>query len=144
MFEAQLAETAIINMVNLQVNIAVKVSRCVHAAQGRSIVDFSLRRTQGADAGMAVARSGFIAGMNATSNVLAGKTLGIPVCIRMRKDSKRVSSLHHPNRATAGMVDNLARNAPEQKFLFAGQSLSAHNDGAVLALVPLRKDAFGH
>jgi nicotinate phosphoribosyltransferase len=79
LIEAQLAETAIINMVNLQVNIAVKVSRCVHAAQGRSIVDFSLRRTQGADAGMAVARSGYIAGMSATSNVLAGKTLGIPV-----------------------------------------------------------------
>lgn len=77
--EAQLAETAVINMLNLQVNIATKVSRCVHAAQGRNIVDFSLRRTQGADAGMAVARAGYIAGMSATSNVLAGKSLGIPV-----------------------------------------------------------------
>ena len=77
--EAQLAETAIINMINLQVNIATKVSRCVHAARGRNIVDFSLRRTQGTDAGMAVARAGYIAGMSATSNVLAGKSLGIPV-----------------------------------------------------------------
>jgi nicotinate phosphoribosyltransferase len=77
--EAQLAETAVINMLNLQVNIATKVSRCVHAAQGRNIVDFSLRRTQGADAGMAVACAGYIAGISATSNVLAGKSFGIPV-----------------------------------------------------------------
>lgn len=77
--EAQLAETVVINMLNLQVNIATKVSRCVHAAQGRNIVDFSLRRTQGADAGMAVARAGYIAGISATSNVLAGKSFGIPV-----------------------------------------------------------------
>jgi len=77
--EAQLAETAVINMINLQVNIATKVSRCVHAAQGRNIVDFSLRRTQGTDAGMAVARAGYIAGMSATSNVLAGKQFGLPV-----------------------------------------------------------------
>jgi nicotinate phosphoribosyltransferase len=77
--EAQLAETAVINIINLHVNIATKVSRCVHTAQGRNIVDFSLRRTQGTDAGMAVARAGYIAGMSATSNVLAGKSLGIPV-----------------------------------------------------------------
>jgi nicotinate phosphoribosyltransferase len=77
--EAQLVETAIINMINLQVNMATKVSRCVHAAQGRKIVDFSLRRTQGFDAGMAVARAGYIAGLSATSNVMAGKAFGIPV-----------------------------------------------------------------
>jgi nicotinate phosphoribosyltransferase len=76
--EAQLAETAVINMVNLQVGIATKVSRCVRAARGRGVVDFSLRRAQGADAGMAVARAGYIAGLAATSNVLAGKTMGVP------------------------------------------------------------------
>lgn len=77
--EGQLVETAIINVINLQANIATKVSRCVHAARGRNIVDFSLRRTQGASAGMAVARAGYIAGMSATSNVLAGKAFDIPV-----------------------------------------------------------------
>jgi nicotinate phosphoribosyltransferase len=77
--EGQLVETALINMINLQVTIATKVSRCVHAAGGRNIVDFSLRRTHGSDAGMAVARAGYIAGMAATSNVLAGKVYGIPV-----------------------------------------------------------------
>jgi nicotinate phosphoribosyltransferase len=79
LIEGQLVETAIINMINLQVNLATKVSRCVHAARGRGIVDFALRRTQGADAGMALARAGYIAGMQATSNVLAGKLYGIPI-----------------------------------------------------------------
>jgi len=77
--EAQLAETVIINLVNLQVSIATKASRCVHAARGRGLVDFSLRRTQGKDAGLKVARSSYLAGFKGTSNVLAGKLYGIPV-----------------------------------------------------------------
>jgi nicotinate phosphoribosyltransferase len=59
--------------------IATKASRSFHAAQGRPLVDFSLRRTQAADAGMKVARASFICGFVGTSNVLAGKKFGIPV-----------------------------------------------------------------
>ena len=77
--EGQLMESFIINAVNLQVNIASKVSRCVFAARGRNVVDFSLRRTQGIDAGLKVARAGYIAGLAGTSNVLAGKMYQIPV-----------------------------------------------------------------
>jgi nicotinate phosphoribosyltransferase len=77
--EAQLAETFIINAVNLPVSIATKAARCVHAARGRGLVDFSLRRTQGTDAGMKVARASYIAGFTGTSNVLAGKWFDIPV-----------------------------------------------------------------
>ena len=77
--EAQLAETFIINAVNLPVSIATKASRCVYAAGGRNLVDFSLRRTQGTDAGLKVARSSYIAGFSGTSNVLAGKRYGIPI-----------------------------------------------------------------
>ncbi|MGM0643429.1 MAG: nicotinate phosphoribosyltransferase [Thermodesulfobacteriota bacterium] len=77
--QGQLAETYIINRFNFQVAAATKFSRSVSAAQGRQVVDFSLRRTQGIDAGMAVARSGWIAGMDATSNVMAGNKYGIPV-----------------------------------------------------------------
>jgi len=76
---AQLAETLIINLVNLQVSVATKAARCVHAARGRGLVDFSLRRTQGMDAGVKVARSSYLAGFKGTSNVLAGKLYGIPV-----------------------------------------------------------------
>lgn len=77
--EAQLAETFIINVLNLQVSLATKASRCVYAAGGRSLVDFSLRRTQGEDAGLKVAKCSYLAGFKGTSNVLAGKILGVPV-----------------------------------------------------------------
>lgn len=77
--EAQLVETLIINQMNLQCLIATKAARCVHAAHGREVVDFALRRTQGVDAGMKVARASYIAGATATSNVLAGVTCGIPL-----------------------------------------------------------------
>ena len=51
----------------------------MHAAKGRPLADFSLRRTQGLYAGLQVARSAYIAGFTGTSNVLAGKKYGIPV-----------------------------------------------------------------
>jgi nicotinate phosphoribosyltransferase len=77
--EGQLMESFVINAINLQVTLATKVSRCVHAARGRNVVDFSLRRTQGIDAGLKLARAGYIAGLAGTSNVLAGKIYQIPV-----------------------------------------------------------------
>ncbi len=79
LIEAQLGETFIINALNLQVMIATKASRCFHAAWPRKLIDFSLRRTQGIDAGLKVARACYIGGFIGTSNVLAGKIYGIPV-----------------------------------------------------------------
>jgi nicotinate phosphoribosyltransferase len=76
--EAQLVETAILNVVHLQTVLASKAVRCVLAARGRAIVDFGLRRTHGIDAGMKAARCAFIAGATMTSNVLAGFYDGIP------------------------------------------------------------------
>jgi len=77
--EAQIVETFIINQINLQSLIATKAARCVHAARGRAVVDFSLRRTHGIDAGMKVARASYLAGFAGTSNVRAGRRYGIPV-----------------------------------------------------------------
>ncbi len=77
--EAQLVETFIINAVSLQTMIATKASRSVQVASGRPLVDFSLRRTQGRDAGLKVARASYLAGFLGTSNVLAGKLYGIPI-----------------------------------------------------------------
>jgi nicotinate phosphoribosyltransferase len=77
--EAQFAETFIINAVSLQTLIATKASRAVQAAGGRPLVDFSLRRTQGTDAGLKVARASYLVGFAGTSNVLAGKLYGIPI-----------------------------------------------------------------
>ncbi|MFH1146813.1 MAG: nicotinate phosphoribosyltransferase [Pseudomonadota bacterium] len=77
--EAQIVETFIINAINLQTMIATKASRCFQSAAGRSLVDFSLRRAQGIDAGLKAARASYIAGFAGTSNVLAGKIYGIPI-----------------------------------------------------------------
>ena len=77
--QAQLLETYLLNTIGFQSLIATKAARCLQAAAGRSLVDFSLRRTQGADAGLRVARSTYLAGFAATSNVLAGRRYGIPI-----------------------------------------------------------------
>jgi nicotinate phosphoribosyltransferase len=77
--EAQLIETFILNTVNLQTMIATKASRVVCAAQGRPVIEFGLRRTQGTDAGMKAARCSYLAGASGTSNVLAGMKYGIPI-----------------------------------------------------------------
>jgi len=77
--EAQILETLVINTIQIQSMIATKAARCVHAASGRGLVDFSLRRTHGMDAGLKVARSSYISGFAGTSNVLAGKLYGIPI-----------------------------------------------------------------
>ena len=77
--EAQLAETFIINAMSLQTLIASKAARSFHAAQGRPLIDFSLRRDQGTDAGLKVARASYLAGFQGTSNVLAGKVYGLPI-----------------------------------------------------------------
>ena len=77
--EAQLAETFVLNQVHLQTVLASKASRVVHAAGDREVVDFGLRRMHGTDAGMKGARAYHIAGVAATSNVLAGRVYGVPV-----------------------------------------------------------------
>ncbi len=77
--EAQLIETLVLNTIGIATLIATKAARCIHAAGGRPLVDFALRRTHGADAGDQVARSTYIAGFGGTSNLRAGQRFGIPV-----------------------------------------------------------------
>ncbi len=77
--ECQLLETALLNLVNFQTLVATKAARVVYAAEGHPVSDFGLRRAQGHDGGLAVARASFIGGCASTSNVLAGKIYGIPV-----------------------------------------------------------------
>lgn len=77
--QAQLVETFVINAINLPTLVATKASRCLYAAGERRLVDFSLRRTHGMDAGLMVARSSYIGGFIGTSNVQAGKIYGLPI-----------------------------------------------------------------
>jgi nicotinate phosphoribosyltransferase len=77
--EAQLVETCLLNQVHYQTLVASKAARVVSAAAGRNVVDFGLRRYHGSDAGLKAARAAYIAGVDSTSNVLAGARYGIPV-----------------------------------------------------------------
>ncbi len=77
--EAQLVETAILNIINHQSLIATKAARVCYAAKGDGIMEFGLRRAQGPDAGIYGARAAMIAGCIGTSNVLAGQMFDVPV-----------------------------------------------------------------
>jgi nicotinate phosphoribosyltransferase len=75
--EAQLIETYLLNQVTFETTIASKAARCVIAAAGRDLVDFSFRRTQGIEAGLDVARLSAMVGFGATSNVEAARRFGL-------------------------------------------------------------------
>ena len=77
--QAQLVETAILNIINHQSLIATKASRIVHAARNDGVMEFGLRRAQGPDAGIYGARAALIAGCLGTSNVLFGQMFDVPV-----------------------------------------------------------------
>ena len=77
--QAQLIETALLNIINHQSLIATKAARVVLAAEGDGVMEFGLRRAQGPDAGIYGARAAMIAGCVGTSNVLCGRMFDVPV-----------------------------------------------------------------
>ena len=77
--QAQLIETAVLNMLNHQSLIATKAARVCYAAKGDGVMEFGLRRAQGPDAGIYGARAAVIAGCVGTSNVLTGKMFDVPI-----------------------------------------------------------------
>jgi nicotinate phosphoribosyltransferase len=77
--EAQLVETALLATITFQTSIASKAARIVHAATGRSVIEFGSRRAHGLEAALHAARAAYVAGCAATSNVEAGYRFGIPV-----------------------------------------------------------------
>lgn len=79
LIEVQIVESALLNRINLATTLATKATRVVIAAEGKPIYDFSLRRTQGIEAALAVAKYSYIAGASGTSNIYAGFLYGIPV-----------------------------------------------------------------
>jgi nicotinate phosphoribosyltransferase len=107
---AQLVEPYLLNQITFQTTIASKAARCVIAADGRDVVDFALRRTQGLDAALAVARCSSIVGFAATSNVEAARRYGLRPAGTMahsyiesfasEKEAFRTFARDFPNRTT--------------------------------------------
>ncbi|MBA2459627.1 MAG: nicotinate phosphoribosyltransferase, partial [Gemmatimonadales bacterium] len=77
--EAQVVETALLNIIHLQTVLASKAARVVLAAGGRAVAEFGMRRSHGVDAGLKSARCAYLAGCASTSDVLAGLTYCIPL-----------------------------------------------------------------
>jgi len=79
LFQAQLIETALLNIINFSTLIATKAARICKAAHGGTVLEFGLRRAQGIDGALSSSRAAYIGGCHATSNVLAGQLFDIPV-----------------------------------------------------------------
>jgi nicotinate phosphoribosyltransferase len=107
---AQLVETMLLNQITLHATIASKAARYRIAADGRSLVDFSMRRTHGFEAADAVARASAMVGFEATSNVSAARTFDLAVVGTMahsyvqafpsEEQAFRTFAQDHPDRAT--------------------------------------------
>ncbi len=131
--DAQLAESFIVNAIHFQTLIATKAARCVQAAQGRGLMDFSLRRTHGTDAAMKVARASYLAGFGSTSNVLAGQHYGIPIagtmahsyvtCLRHEIDAFRSFANTFPQQ-TVLLIDTYDTIAGAKRAAEVGQEMA--------------------
>ena len=78
-FDAQLIETPLLNIVNYQTLIATKASRIRSVVGDQALMEFGTRRAQEMDAALWGTRAAYIGGFDATSNVRAGKIFGIPI-----------------------------------------------------------------
>ncbi len=83
LIEAQILETYLLSVLNVETLVATKAARVVQAAcldgKERSVIDFGSRRAHGPQAGILAARAAYIGGCLGTSNVYAGKHFGIPL-----------------------------------------------------------------
>ncbi len=77
--ECLLVETLLLCVLNFQTLIATKAARLWETSGRNRLLEFGLRRAQGLDGGLSAARAAYIGGSDATSNVHAGHTFGIPV-----------------------------------------------------------------
>lgn len=77
--EAQLLETALLNIINYQTLIATKASRIKQVIGDGAAYEFGSRRAQEMDAAVWGTRAAYLAGFDGTSNVRAGKLFGIPI-----------------------------------------------------------------
>ncbi|MAA76116.1 MAG: nicotinate phosphoribosyltransferase [Salinisphaeraceae bacterium] len=79
LLQAQLVETALLNLINFPTLVATKAARMAQAAGDQPVVDFGLRKAHGPGAGALAARAAYLGGCAGTANLLAGRLFDIPV-----------------------------------------------------------------
>lgn len=126
--EAQLVETRIINILQLQTIVASKAARTVLAAPDKLLVDFGLRRAHGAEAGLFAARAAYLAGFGGTATVLAGQRYGIPLYGTMAHSFIQA----HADEALA--FEHFARAHPQNIVLLIDTYDTEAGAGKVVAL----------
>ncbi|MDR3186093.1 MAG: nicotinate phosphoribosyltransferase [Christensenellaceae bacterium] len=129
LFEAQLIETALLNIINHQTLIATKSLKITQETTG-GVAEFGLRRAQGPDAGIYGARASMIGGCKSTSNVLAGQLFGIKVtgtmahswvmCYPSELDAFRAYANIYPNNCLllVDTYDTLTSGVPNAITIF--------------------------
>ncbi|GGR53468.1 nicotinate phosphoribosyltransferase [Streptomyces roseolus] len=134
--QAQLVETCLLSLLCHQTAVASKAARCVLAAAGRRLVDFSLRRTHGPGAGVQAARLCALVGFAGTSNVAAACRYGIPAagtmahsyveCFPSEERAFRAFARTHPGPVTF-LVDtyDTGRGVATAARVFADLGLAA-------------------
>ncbi|MCP4644389.1 MAG: nicotinate phosphoribosyltransferase [bacterium] len=137
--EAQIIETALLNMLNYQTLIATKASRVCLAAEGEPVLEFGLRRAHGPDGGMSGSRAAYIGGCESTSNVLAGKVYGIPVAgthahswvmsFESELEAFRAFARHYPDRCVllVDTYDTLGSGVPNAIRVFKEMREAGHS-----------------
>ena len=126
--EAQLIESRVLNLVHLQTLVASKAARCVLAAAGRPLIDFGLRRSHGAEAGLLSARASYLAGFAGTATVEAGRRFGMPIFGTMAHSFVQA----HDDEATA--FADFARAQPGNTTLLIDTYDTAHAAHKVVQL----------
>jgi nicotinate phosphoribosyltransferase len=133
--EAQLVETRLINILHFQSLIASKAARMILAAPGKVLVDFGLRRSHGAEAGLMAARASYLAGFAGTATVLAEQSWGIPTFGTMAHAFIQAFD------DEAEAFEKFARSRPENLTLLIDTYDTEAAARKVVALAPRLKEA---
>ncbi len=134
----QLLESTLLNLIGYASLVATNAARLrLAAGEGRSIVEFGLRRAQGPDGAMSAARYSYLGGAAGTSNVLAGQVFDIPtVGTQAHAYISAFTGLENIPRRNLVDIDGTERDFVATVFRFRDQfGFTSTHDGELAAFI---------